>query len=309
MDRGTRARASCTYAQPFHDSTRVCTCAWPRRACTATYKSTYILAAYVCVCVRVCVCGRDTQLCRARWSTETQHLRGVHETVAPGILSRSRRPACGPPPSPSPDTLSFALTPYPSSPLHPSHPSPSLLLLHPRTPSSYYHLLRATSTTGASHHRRRSSPRPLSIPSALSLSLVVSCLSLSLCVCTCVQRGRSFSPPRWIYARDARTDLSNPRGARNVRYVRDCVEGNRCARAHSCERYSVSVGIARCLSRERHYTIVHLPRMLDIRGGGGGGPLAYIFTIGFIASLGKRPRCVFSPFAREERYRDRRELV
>lgn len=214
MDRGTRARASCTYA---HLSTipRVYVCV--AKACVHGHVNPPSTCVYVCMCAR----ARDTQLCRARWSTETQHLRGVHETVAPGILSRSRRPACGPPPSPSPDTLSFALTPYPSSRLHPSHPSPSLLLLHPRTPSSYYHLLRHLhrGSIHDSHHHRRSSPRPLWISPSLSLSLYSPLFSR-----LCVQRGRSFSPPRCIpggYARGARTDLSNPHGlpwVRNVRY-------------------------------------------------------------------------------------------
>lgn len=77
------------------------------------------------LCVNACV----LRLCRARWSTEKQHLRGVHESVAPGILSRSRRPACGPPPTPSTaDTLLRSLSPYPSSPLLPGHLSHSLFL-------------------------------------------------------------------------------------------------------------------------------------------------------------------------------------
>lgn len=283
MDRGTRARASCTYA---HLSTipRVYVCL--AKACVHGHVNPRIcrstcVHAYACVCVR----ARDTQLCRARWSTETQHLRGVHETVAPGILSRSRRPACGPPPSPSPDTLSFALTPYPSSRLHPSHPSPSLLL-HPRTPSSYYHLLRHLhrGSIHDSHHRRRSSPRPLRISPSLSLSLPIVRSSLG---CTSSAADRS-SPPRCTpggYARGARTDLSNPHGLpRCATFAAGLCKGGMYVRvgAHSYERGEIFRLCADCLSRERRYTRSYTCRavgMLDIRGG---GPLAYIFTIGFI---------------------------
>lgn len=218
----------------------------------------------------MCARARDTQLCRARWSTETQHLRGVHETVAPGILSRSRRPACGPPPSPSPDTLSFALTPYPSSRLHPSRLLPSFFTHGPLLPTTTFS---ATSTAGASTTPTTAAAlRPygsLSLPLFLSFSLQ----SASSLGSTSSVADRSLL--LGVYPVDtlvvhARISLILMVCLGAQRSLRDCVRGGggcTCVSAHTTtrgERYSVSVRIARLpFQRTALHTIVHLPRRRD----------------------------------------------
>lgn len=70
--------------------------------------------------------------------------------------------------------------------------------------------------------------------------------------------------------------------------------------AHNYEGDIPSLSVSRdCLSRERRYTRSYTCRavgMLDIRGGG--GPLAYIFTIGFIERAFVNGRVVYSHLLR-----------
>lgn len=87
------------------------------------------------------------------------------------------------------------------------------------------------------------------------------------------------------------------------RSLRDCVrerEGGECTcvSAHTTTRDIPSLSGSRdCLSRERRYTRSYTCRavgMLDIRG----GPLAYIFTIGFIERAFVNGRVVYSHLLR-----------
>lgn len=190
-----------------------CTCAWPRRACTATLiRGVYLRSTFVCACVSMYVCAR------ARYTAVSCTLE--HGNAAPPRGTRDGRsgdtesePQAGLRASPLPLARHTLIRSH-SLPFVSVAPKPSpSLLLHPRTPSSYYHLLRHLhrGSIHDSHHRRRSSPLWISLPPSLSLFLsTVRFFSRFY-----VQRGRSFSPPRCIpggYARGARTDLSNPHG-------------------------------------------------------------------------------------------------
>lgn len=76
-----------------------------------------------CVCVCASVCTTSLSCAPHAAARKRSNLRGVHDSVAPGILSRSRGPACGPPPNhrgPSPPSSSsppsFVLAPSPVIP-------------------------------------------------------------------------------------------------------------------------------------------------------------------------------------------------
>lgn len=269
---------------PFHDSTRVRVPGQGVRA--RPRKSTY-MPFYLCTRVRVCVCAR------ARYTAVSCTLE--HGNAAPPRGTRDGRsgdtesePQAGLRASPLPlarhtlirsHSLPFvSVAPKPPVSFPPSSPTDPFFLLPPSPPPP------------PREHPRLPPPSPLFTPTSTDLPLS---LSLSLPIvrsslgCTSSAADRS-SPPRCTpggYARGARTDLSNPHGLpRCATFAAGLCKGGMYVRvgAHSYERGEIFRLCADCLSRERRYTRSYTCRavgMLDIRGG---GPLAYIFTIGFI---------------------------
>lgn len=133
-----------------------------------------------------CMCARALLHCivRARWSTDRSKLRGIHDSVAPGILSGGRGPACGPPPSlerrglsPSPPPATelspTPITPPPGARRIPLRSSRAEVRILARRILSFFNSRIA--------HILASRPRSFSIPLARSSS--VSLLPFRTCTC------------------------------------------------------------------------------------------------------------------------------
>lgn len=83
----------------------VCMDTHARRSVAGVHKGVCVrtrIGACACMNVRArpCVPFLPLLTCAHAGARKRSNVRGVHDSLAPGILSRSRRPACGPPPYP-----------------------------------------------------------------------------------------------------------------------------------------------------------------------------------------------------------------
>lgn len=130
-----------------------------------------------CVCMKMCArpCIPFLPLLsRAHaGARKRSNVRGVHDSLAPGILSRSRRPACGPPPYPPRLVPPFYAAPFPSRPTSGSTEDPftctprALCLASLRGPLSFS----PPASRIATLHTFADVPPPLTLLRAFSLTL------------------------------------------------------------------------------------------------------------------------------------------